>query len=175
MAATKIDRRLNLVVPLDGSGFIHSTPVSLDTVAQFWDLLGRTHAQIFSNGMSVVNGPRFAWFAMKAMAEKTDADADALMNEIVRLSNVARLGADPMPLQSAITRGDITPDEWQEAQGILVFFTLVSSGNARRQVPAILAAAAELWGFQTTVLGLTEYSAWLATSKTDASSGEKAA
>jgi len=89
----RIDRRLNLIVPIygeevprrDASGAIvmadgepvmdqpviahvHSIPLSTDVVDRYFMILGQTYTTIFTQGLGIVGGPPFAMRILKMLA-----------------------------------------------------------------------------------------------------------
>ena len=186
--AIKIDRRLNLVMPLTRSDdteiFIHSTPISREVFEQHFLIISKTFAAIYSEGLSYVAGPRIANMVLKKLAVDSgtwDGVAgvrNTLYNEIHRLTNVvlpiSTGGWSTVPLYDAIRQELLDADDVSEVENALAFFTCASSMHTRAQLPAILRST-ELWGMQTTSLNVTEYANSLPTSIQHESSGETAA
>ena len=181
----KITRALNLVVPIDwdngGQIFVHSTPIAREVFEQYFLVLSKTFASIFSQGLGAIAGPRIAYLMLKQTAQELGAwDGPAgvrggLLAEIIRLSNVFMPGDgggwQSIPLQSAIDKQLIDADTIAEIEGELVFFTCVSVMNKKNQIEGIMDTVGGLWGSQTTSLSATEYQTSLTISTTDASTG----
>jgi hypothetical protein len=99
----RIDRRLNLVVPIYGEevpklgdnnlpvmqdgepvmeapvvAYVHSTPLPADVVDRYWMVLAQTNTAIFSRGLGVFGGPSVALRMLKSIAQEQKAwDDDA--------------------------------------------------------------------------------------------------
>jgi hypothetical protein len=187
MSAPFLNKRLNLVIPLvlnDGKQvFVHSTPVTRETFEAYFLVMGRALSSIYSNGLSVNFGPRFAAMMLQKAAEATgewDSPGgvrDGLMMEIRRLSNIAiptDKGWTTTPLQDAIDRRVLDADEVSEVEGQIVFFILVSAIHSKRDIPRILEAATGFWGSELTLLNSTEYARSLPISTATDSTGETA-
>ena len=182
-----INRQMNIVVPLERGEttvYIHSTPISEDVFDNYWRVLAAAHARLFSEGLGVVSGPRVALRMVRDVAKERnvwdgpEGVQNGLMNEVRRLSNAFVPGATgwvTLPQQEAVSNGTLTAEESREAENILVFFTLVSLLNKKQQVPGLLKAAGDLWGFATTSLNSTDYAASLPILTAAATSGEKMA
>ena len=94
----RINKALNLVIPVDwemgGQIFVHSTPISREVFEQYFLVISKTFAAIFSQGLGAVAGPRIAYLMLKKTAEDMGLWAGpagvgaGLMNEMIRLSNV---------------------------------------------------------------------------------------
>jgi hypothetical protein len=180
----RINKALNLVIPVEsekGQLFIHSTPISREVFENYFLVLSKTFANIFSQGLGAIAGPRVAYLMLKQTAEDLELWAgpsgagNGLINEIVRLSNVfmpAEKGWQTLPLQVAIDKQLLDADTVAEIQGELIFFTCVSMMNKKAQIEPIMDTVNGLWGSQTTSLTATEYLNSLKTSTEDVSSGE---
>lgn len=181
----RINKALNLVIPVDwekgGQIFVHSTPISREVFEQYFIVISKTFAAIFSQGLGAVAGPRIAYLMLKKTAEDIGLWAGpagvgvGLMAEIIRLSNVMmpdKNGWKSIPLQSAIDKGMLDSETIAEIEGELVFFTCVSMMNKRNQVEPIMETVNGLWGSQTTSLNSTEFMNSLRISTEEESSGE---
>lgn len=166
----RINKALNLVIPIDwekgGQIFVHSTPISREVFEQYFLVISKTFAAIFSQGLGAVAGPRIAYLMLKKTAEDMGLWAGpsgvgvGLINEIIRLSNVSMptaKGWKSIPLQSAIDKGMIDDETLADIEGELSFFTCVSVMNKRSQVEPIMDTVNGLWGSQTTSLTSTEF------------------
>lgn len=168
--AMHIDRKLNLVVPIereDGTSvYVHSTPISKEVFEKYFLVISKAFTAIYDEGLHVLGGPRVAHMMLRKVA--TDAGVWSgengvelgLMNEIRRLSNVIVLtenGWKPMPLDSALARETLTDEEVSEAEGAIVFFILVSAMHKRNQVRATLQAMETMWDTLSTLYNCTEY------------------
>lgn len=97
----RIDRRLNLVVPIYGEevpklgddnlpvmqdgepvmeapvvAYVHSTPLPAEVVDQYFMILGQTFSKIFSGGLGLASGPANAMRVMRSLAMEQKAWAD---------------------------------------------------------------------------------------------------
>lgn len=169
-----INKRLNLVVPVerdDGSTLhIHAMPLATEVFQRYFLPISKTFARLYAEGIASIAGGRVAAMMLRQVAEemgKTEDVEQGLLEEIKRLSNVLVLtpqGWKTEMLHNALARGLVTPDEWEEAEGAVVFFIVASAMHKRTTLPGILAGLAQLWGAQATPLNCTEYAASLRTS-----------
>jgi hypothetical protein len=181
----RINKSLNIVIPVDyekgGQIFVHSTPISREIFEQYFLVVSKTFANIFSQGLGAISGPRVAYLMLKQTATEmgiwngeTGVQA-GLVNEIIRLSNVLipdKKGWKQLPLHTAVTKGFIDSETLAEIEGELVFFTCVSLMNKKNQVEGIMETVSGLWGSQTTSLGFTEFLNSLTTSTEEGNTGE---
>lgn len=178
----RIDKRLNLVVPVDtdrGTLYVHSTPIAAEVFEQNFLLVSKTFSAIYGHGLGPRAGPRVSSMLMARIAENGDEleSHAALMAEIRRLSNVLVPGPggwETVPLQEAVDKGSMERIDASEVENAIVFFTVCSAMHRRSELPEILDGAAKLWGAQTTPLNCTGFAASLQTSTEEGSSGEKA-
>lgn len=181
----KIDRRLNLVLEIEGEAgplHVHSTPIDRAVYETYYEPLGLAFDRIFGKGLSATAGPRQAALYLKDAAvslgkwEGRDGVENGLLNEIRRLTNViapGERGWQAMPYHDALRRCMIAADDAAEIENALIFFTLTSCVPNRREVPALLEFPIRLLGGQTTSLNCTEFAASLPISTPDANSGAK--
>ena len=69
----RIDRRLNLVIPIDGAAgrfYLHSMPVSRVVFEQYFLVLAKTFSAIYGEGLSALSGPRVAAMMLKRIAQR---------------------------------------------------------------------------------------------------------
>ena len=183
----KIDKSLNLVFPIDredGQVFVHSTPISHDVFRRYYDVLAKTLAWIYQNGVSAISGPKIAAMVLEDIAKSMDkwdgeaGVANGLMAELRRSSSIimpaAKGGWFANPLQMAIDEKRLDPEEIEEVEGVIVFFICVSATLARAQRGPILAAAADLWGAHVSSSSFTEFLSSLRTPTAPATTGAKA-
>jgi hypothetical protein len=177
----RISKTLNLVIPVETDGgvvYIHSTPVSRDVFEQFFLVISKTFAGIFSQGLGALGGPRIAYLMLKKTAKdlgEWETVEKGFIEEIIRLSNVAFVGDsgwETLPLKTALLHNKIDKETFDDIEGELVFFTLVSLMNKKNQIEAIMDTVNGLWGSQLESLSFTEYTTSLQTSTTDESIGE---
>ena len=191
----RIDKRLHLVIPIyaeeEGGevvAYVHSTPLAEEIVDNYFMVLGQTYSTIFSQGLGLAGGPPHAMRVLRNVAMENGVWFDdpktgrigvqrGLVEEIRRLTMVDALDKDgkwePLPLQIAVDRGVISASDKTEVENSIAFFIAASATLPRAQLPAMLRAAAGLWGAQTSYFNFTEWTSSLKTSTATASSGEK--
>ena len=174
-----INRRLNLVIPLDrGDGsklYIHSTPIRPETFDFYHMVLAKTFSAFAHNGLDPMSGPSVAAMILRDVAKTTmrspgvnwfDGDDGiggnaGLMAEIRRLSSVITYDGDKgwatVPLQIALDKGMILDDEKDEVVNILAFFTVASLVAPRLDRPRLVNGMARIYELDTTHLNSTEY------------------
>lgn len=189
----KINRKLNLVIPVDrgdeGTIYVHSTPISREVFERYFLVISKTFAAIYTEGLGIAAGPRVASLLLRKVAEDmggTDERARAaawedvqngLMAEIKRLTNVVVSGHGgwtTLPFQEAVDRKMLDPDDASEVENALAFFTVASAMHKKSELPTILTGAASLWGGQIVSSNSTEFAASLPISTPDGNSGAKA-
>lgn len=190
MAVTKIDKKLNLVIPItyeSGTLYAHSTPIRREVFDAYYLVLAKTFSAIYGEGLSYRTGPRVAMMLLRDVARRMDPEGTTafsddvekgLIGEIKQLTNVAALGAsgwETVPYAEAVAKGMIEDEDASEVENAIAFFIVASSVHKRSEVRPIVTQAARLWGGLTTSLNSTEYAASLPTSTVAESSGAKAA
>lgn len=181
----RINRALNLVVPFDtaeGQVYIHSMPISREVFERYFLVISKTFAALISEGLSVISGPAAAFLMLKKIAQdmrEWDGPAGVergLIAEIHRLTNIVapnpRGGWHTIPFQEALSTGVIEGDDVSEVEGLLCFFTCISTVPRREQRQEILDSMGSLWGARTESLSCTEFAASLPTSIETELSGE---
>lgn len=190
----RIDRKLNLVIPVDRGGvqvYVHSMPVSREVFETYFLVLSKTFAKIYQESLDITVGPRVAYLLLKKIAQdarqwETDPRAtdgsvgvkEGLINEIVRLSNVCapgKNGWEITQLQDVVDSGVLSEDQYGEIINALVFFTVVSHLHKKEAVQDTLNGMNSLWGISNTSSTCSEYLNTLQTSTKDESGGAKAA
>lgn len=187
----KIDERLNLVVTVKRDGptiYVHSMPVSREVFEANFLLVSKAFSMIFSEGLSVIAGPRVAAMMVRHVSTELGTwESDrtgqpgagkAFMNEVMRLTNVTipnKDGWGVIPLQSAVDQKLIDGDELSEVLGAVCFFILSSVMLRKSEVKPMLDQMDNLWGTQTTSLNVTAYAASLPTSTSEENTGAMAA
>lgn len=198
----RIDKRLNLVVPILGEpkvtkdergedvesdnvvAYVHSTPISREVFESFHMVLAKTFSRLYTEGLNWRIGPRVAAMTLKSVAvaegswEGPDGVEAGLVNEIKRLTNVAVPGASgwtTIPYTEATTKGIISPEDAGEVENAIAFFIVASAIHHRSEVKPIVTQAAKLWGGLITLSNSTEFAASLPTSIAGGNSGARAA
>ncbi len=141
----KINNDLDIVLDIrsdeDGKPTLRlfHTPVSRDVFELNYRLLSSVFSEIWGQGSfhAMSAGPRIASMVLKDIckrqhegsSEEYDSQnnpAVSFLNELKRLTLILAptpSGWEKIPVQSAISRGILDLEEWQEAESSLVFFT----------------------------------------------------
>jgi hypothetical protein len=197
VSGLKINRRLNLVVPIeDDDGvalYVHSVPISREVFDRYCRVIARTFTLCYAIAANA--GMRIASNVLRETAEDMGIWEDVrnpgtgeviragvkngLLAEIHRLTNVKVLGADgrgwdAIPYELAIRQGKLDEDTAAEVESLIVFFTVASWMHQKRELPTIYLTVFGLWNAQTTSLNCTEWTPSLPTSTATDSSGETA-
>ena len=165
----RVDKKLNLIVPIELEGgeiiYCHSIPILRETFQRYSLVIAATFSKLLVNGLQSM-GARIAAFTLQEVAEEmgkwegSTGVKEGLLNEIDRLTNVLVMGAngwESVPVQTAIARGGIDEEDYEEAKQKIVFFILISA-MARRDVAASFMVILENdWGMLTTPLNCTAY------------------
>ena len=191
--ALEIDKRLNLVIPLPRQGqviYVHSMPLGTPTFRHFFRVMSKAFAQMHKDNLQLLGGLRVMGMMLEDIARSTPRDGDAtsswwegpdgveqmLIPEIRRLTNVvlAENGAwKTVPYDDAVRTQRLVPEEIEEVEGAISFFTVSSAMHSRIMRNMMLESAAAMYGLQTTSSSLMEFMSSLTTSTTDESIGEK--
>lgn len=166
----KIDRKLNLVIPLerdDGSViYAHSSPISREVFEAHFLVIAKTFNTIIAEGLSRISGPRISALTLKMIAEKMgiwegqSGVKNGLINEMHRLTAIFAPGAngwETIPFPEAVKTGVIDEDEASEVENALVFFSCAYRMWRKQVWPEMLIPCLELWGGQITSSNATEY------------------
>ena len=181
----QIKKSLNLVIPVDyekgGKIYVHSTPITREVFEQYFLVISKTFANIFSQGLGAISGPRVAYLMLKQTSidlgiwEGESGVFNGLVKEIIRLSNVVMPGKDgwkTLPLHTVIAKGLIDEETVAEIEGELIFFTCVSKMNKPAQAEIIMETVNGLWGSLITSLDCTAFKNSLATLNEVENTGE---
>ena len=183
----KIDRKLNISIPVEigeVTYYVYSTPISREVFERYFMVISKTFAALYSEGLSVIAGPRVAAMLLKDMArrmgvwEGPEGVEAGLMAEIYRLTNVFMPNPDgagwkSMPFADVINRKLFDDDALSEIEGAIVFFMLASAMHKKTEVAGILAGMASLWGAEVTSSDFTEYRNSLPTLMTEDATTKK--
>ena len=191
MPVTKIDRRLNLVIPLVNAddkrkiiGYAHSMPVSSTIWEQFWEPISLTFTRIMGGGHGALGGPRIADKMLKKVStelgiwEGPEGVAQGLVAEAQRLTSImlpSESGWQMHSFYDAKARNLIDKDDQSEIEAALIFFTLFSLMHRRSNRKVMLDIGMNLWGAQIVSLGSTEFMNSLSILSETENSGETAA
>jgi len=175
-----IDKRLNLVIPIEDEGritaYVHSMPISEASFRANYMVIAKTFSAIYGQGLAGLSGPRVALYLMEEIA-KTDGVWEkvekTLIADMRRLSNFIVPGQDPIPLQEALDKKLISPEDASEVENAIAFFTVTSSMHRKAVLEAILEGAMSYWSGQITRSSPTEFAASLKTLTAPVSTGAK--
>jgi hypothetical protein len=187
----KIDRKLNLVIPIYDAdndekiiAYVHSTPITSQTFEVYWEVLGVTFNYFYSGGLGLAASARLAAKALKKCAIQLNAwEGDAgvergLMAEIHRLTNVLYVGDkgwQSIGYYDAKKLKIVSEDDLAVVESAIVFFTVFSVMHRKKDLPNVLAAAYALWGARIESLSCTEFMSSLVTSTESVTTGVRTA
>lgn len=183
-----IDRKLNLVVPIDRGDskfYVHAMPISTETFEKYYLVLAKTFSAIAENGIVVTSAPSVAKLLLKQVAEETQRDngvdwwtgddgvggKSGLIEEIVRLCNVID-GDSVFPLKDLLMSERIDADTQNDVLSMLVFFTVASRVPPRVDRERLIRGMASIYHLHVTFSNVTEFASTLKTSISDASTGK---
>jgi len=179
---TKIDARLNLVVPVEretGPLYVYALPLSRAAFDANFLLISKTFAALYQEGLSFVAGGRVGGLMLRQVARdmKQPEAADALLSELRRTASAVLLVDGkwtPIPLEDALNKGVLDPEDAAEVEGAMTFFMVASAMHKRSQLASILEGMAGLWGAQITSSPLSDLIASLPASTPPGHGGRKA-
>ena len=178
----EISKKLRLVLPVQtaqGESYVHAQAIERETFHRYFPVMVQAFTRLYQDGAGITAGPRVAALYIRAAAEamgRAKDVEDGLIAEIVRLANVALCGAagwEMVPLDEATRKGLLDPDERDEVENALAFFTLASSLHKKTEREPILTGAMSLWAGRITSSDFTEFLASLPTSTATDNSGAK--
>ena len=182
----KLDKRLNLVVPVDQGDkvvYVHSMPIRREVFERYFLVIARTFSTIVQLGLGEVAGPRVAALTLRKVAQEhgawegEDGVERGLVAEIRRLTSVLTPTAEgwlPLPYQEVVDKRLMSEDDLAEVDNALAFFTVYSAMHRRATLLETLDGAARMWGALVTSSSATEYAASLRTSSGAESTGATA-
>lgn len=178
----KIDRKLNLVIPIDRDDgtkmYVHSMPISFETFERYYLVIAKAFAALYSESLTFMGGPRIAALMIRDAAlaiplpgggtawEGTEGVERGLIGEMQRLTNLVALGDNGWqmtPYSDALKRGVIDREEASEVDGYVSFFMLNYWMQKRSKRSTMLDAAASLWRWQLTSSSVMEFTNSLTT------------
>lgn len=187
----KIDRRLNLVIPVDRDDgttlYAFSSPISREVFENYFLVISKTFSRIIAEGLQLLGGPRVCAMMLRDTAMNTlrsrgvswwegpDGVENGLMNEVRRLTNVLvpREGGgwESTPYADAVSGGLLDAEEVAEIEGGISFFTVNYYMHKRQVVERMLESVAGMWAWQITSSTLSDYRTSLTTSTPAAPTG----
>ncbi|HCP8998584.1 TPA: hypothetical protein OF603_001575 [Escherichia coli] len=173
----KIDKKLNLVTNItreDGSiVYLHVTPFPYEVVEEHCLLLGN----LFTNFISQVGGLGAARVAAmmlrKKLKREQELNADNgphgpnIVDEIQRLTSVVWNDGGAWKTTSfdaAMKQGIISPDEYREVEGEVVFFMVSSAIQKSQLIAPTVGSVIGMFGGQLESLNVTAFRDSLQTS-----------
>lgn len=173
----KIDKKLNLVTNItreDGSiVYLHVTPFPYEVVEEHCLLLGN----LFTNFISQVGGLGAARVAAmmlrKKLQREQELNADSgqhgpnIVDEIQRLTSVVWNDGGTWKTTSfdaAMKQGIISPDEYREVEGEVVFFMVSSAIQKAHLIAPTVGSVIGMFGGQLVSLNVTAFRDSLLTS-----------
>ncbi|HAT2327038.1 TPA: hypothetical protein I8187_002219 [Citrobacter freundii] len=173
----KIDKKLNLVTNItreDGSiVYLHVTPFPYEVVEEHCLLLGN----LFTNFISQVGGLGAARVAAmmlrKKLKREQELNADngqhgpTIVDEIQRLTSVVWNDGGTWKTASfdvAMKQGIISPDEYREVEGEVVFFMVSSAIQKAHLIAPTVGSVIGMFGGQLESLSVTAFRDSLLTS-----------
>lgn len=192
----KLDRKLNLVIPIYGEpttigstsvenivAYVHATPILPPVFDKYFMVIGKTFNAIYAGGLGLVAGPRLAAKIIRSTAQDMgvwdgpEGVQNGLVADIRRNATVLLPGPngwEQRPFEGAATRGELTEEDAAEVENSLSFFTVASSMHKRSEIESIMKVVSEIWGAQISFSNCTEFVNSLPTRTTHASTGAKA-
>ena len=176
----KIDKKLNLVTNItreDGSiVYLHVTPFPYEVVEEHCLLLGN----LFTNFISQVGGLGAARVAAMMLRKKLKREQDlsaeqgqqgpTIVDEIQRLTSVIWNDGGAWKTTSfdaAMKQGIISPDEYREVEGEVVFFMVSSAIQKAQLIAPTVGSVIGMYGGRLESLSVTAFRDSLQTSKLD--------
>jgi len=173
----KIDKKLNLVTNItreDGSiVYLHVTPFPYEVVEEHCLLLGN----LFTNFISQVGGLGSARVAAMMLRKKlkreqelmdeANQQAPTIVDEIQRLTSVVWNDGGTWKTTSfdaAMKQGIISPDEYREVEGEVVFFMVSSAIQKAHLIAPTVGSVIGMFGGQLVSLSVTAFRDSLLTS-----------
>lgn len=173
----KIDKKLNLVTNItreDGSiVYLHVTPFPYEVVEEHCLLLGN----LFTNFISQVGGLGAARVAAMMLRKKLQREqelrgednqqAPTIVDEIQRLTSVVWNDGGTWKTTSfdaAMKQGIISPDEYREVEGEVVFFMVSSAIQKAHLIAPTVGSVIGMFGGQLVLSSVTAFRDSLQTS-----------
>lgn len=162
----KIDKKLNLVSNItreDGSiVYLHVTPFPYEVVEEHCLLLGNLFTQFISQ-VGGLGSVRVAAMMLRKKLQQERAAGNtgpSIVDEIQRLTVVIYNDNGQwksVPYESALKQSVITPDEYREVEGEVVFFIVSSAIQKRDLIAPTVGAVIGMFGGQLTASSVTEF------------------
>lgn len=175
----KIDKKLNFASTItrdDGSMvYLHVVPFPYEVVEQNCVLLGNLFNNFFTL-VGSVGAPRVAAMMLRNIIRSQQesgsiaSGSPTIIDDIQRLTTVIWNDKGvwkTSPLDAAFKNDIITPDEYREIEGEIVFFMVSSAIQKANLVEGTMGHVLKMYSGQLVSLSTTEYRDSLPKSKTD--------
>lgn len=170
----KIDKKLNLVSTINRDGaspvYLHVLPFPYEVVEEHCFLLGNLFNSFITQIGALGAARTAAMMLRKKLKEQGAGSGPDITDEMQRLATVVYSDAGnwkTIPLDSALKQGVISPDEYREVEGEIVFFMVSSAIQKRELIAPTVGAVIGMYGGQLTLSSATEFRASLQTSNPD--------
>lgn len=174
----EIDRKLNVVIPIEGadgkvSSYVHATPILKEVFNRYFLELSKTFALLYGEGLGYKIGPRVARLALEKISRElgtwdgVGGAKEILIAEIERNSHFVGPGSngwEVIPYREAVDRKLISEDDVGEVENAIAFFIVASSMHKKTEIETILEGAGKLWDLRPTSSNVTAFAASLKTS-----------
>jgi hypothetical protein len=180
--AITINKKLNLVIPIDNEGIIiwfHIMPLSREVFESNYLLLTRTLSNLYGNGAGPAMAPRIAALMLRDSAKEMENPVASmnLINEIYRLTNVLMPSTNGGGWQTypySVVKNQKMVDEeiLSEVENAIVFFIVASAIHLKSELPMACQGLKSVWKAETTSLDITAYMNSLRISTTEENIGE---
>ncbi len=183
----KITPHLNLVIPLDvevggqkAVHYIYSQPLPAAVFKIYWKVYSKTFAEIYTEGLHMLAGPRVAAHAMRENAARLGQSEEIEQGVFAEMRRLSYLvfpqegkGWTQIMLDDAVRSNLISAEDFEEVENILTFFIVTSAMHRAQERRVILEGAAKLWDAQITSSACSEYIASLPKLTVTVNSGVK--
>lgn len=182
----KIDRKLNLTLAVDGSkgkAFVHSMPLDRNVFNLYFLTITKTYAALADNGGDYIlrMGPRVARLMLQRVAEADNAWAGkdgveaGLLGAIRQATNALMPmdggGWDYVPWEEVRTKGLMDPEDIEEVENAITFFTVCWLSMSRKEAPEFTEVWTGICGAGTTCSSIMDCQNFLATLKPEEITG----
>lgn len=182
----KIDRELNLVIPVEtdsGTIHAHSAPLLEETFDYYFMTITRAYTAMIDQGGEwfARMGPLNATRMLKRVAEADNnwtgpqGVENGLLAVIRQRTNILVCEDRQwvlVPLDEAVSRGFLNKREAKEVESAAVFFTVTSASERPAEAEQTLTFVFGLFGGEITSSTATDYRSSLPISTPDAATGE---
>ena len=184
----KIDKHLNLVIPLVNEhdveiAYVHSTPIPRMVFEQYYLILAKVFATLYSENVGYLGGPRIADMLLRDEAKEMkiwdtpNGVQRGLMAHIYRLTNVICVapegGWQTLPYEIAKKENHVSEEDAAEVESAIVFFIVGYAMHRRDKHQHLVFTPLKMLDASTTSLDVTMYKNSLKILTPDELSGKK--